>query len=108
MGFGGQNMKKRDPAHDADAGLSDFVYRLRNMGYPGNVRVEFPIYTVEDVRWASKIVQDAATLLLEVTQSKTMNPLQRVLEARGIAVHMDQQFKLRTTHRKVSRTMRHV
>lgn len=101
-------MKKRDPAVDAEAGLSDFVYRLRNMGYPGNVRVEFPIYTVEDVRWVAKVIHDAATLLIEVTQDKTMNPLQRVLAARGIAVQVDQLLKRRTTHRKVARTMRHI
>jgi hypothetical protein len=101
-------MKKRDPAMDAEAGLQDFVYRLRRMGYPGNVRVEFPIYTVEDVRWTAKIIHDAANLLVEVTKDKAMNPLQRVLAARGIAVEIDRQLKVRTTHRSVSGKMKHI
>lgn len=101
-------MPKKDPAQNAEAGLSDFVYRLRRMGYPGNVRVEFPIYTVEDVRWTAKVIHDAATLLIEVTQDKTMNPLQRVLAARGIAVEVDRLLKVRTTHRKVAQTMRNI
>lgn len=101
-------MRRRDPAVDVDAKVQDFVYRLRRMGYPGNVRVEFPIYTVEDVRWISKVVSDAATLLIEVSQDKTMNPLQRVLAARGIAVQVDQMLKRRTNHKKVAGTMRNI
>ena len=99
---------KKDPATDIDAQLPDFVYRLRRMGYPGNVRVEFPIYTVEDVKWTAKVIEDAARLLVEVTVDKTMNPLQRVLAARGIAVQVDALLKRRTNHRKVTRSMRNI
>lgn len=98
----------RDPTVDPQSQVQDFVYRLRRMGYPGNVRVEFPIYNVEDVRWTAKVISDAANLLIEVVQDKTMNPLQRVLAARGIAVHVDALMKRRTNHRKVAKTMRHI
>lgn len=100
--------QNKDPATNPQASVQDFVYRLRRMGYPGNVRVEFPIYTVEDVRWTAKVVSDAAHLLIEAAQNTTMNPLQRVLAARGIAVHMDSLLKRRTNHRKVASSMRQI
>lgn len=96
----------RDPERDPDAALADFVYRLRRMGYPGNVRVEFPVYTVEDVRWVCKIVSDASLALINLTKDMTMNPLHRVLSARSIIVAMDKELKRRTTHNRVRKELR--
>lgn len=94
-------MKKRDPLHDPKAALPDFVYRLRRMGYPGNVRVEFPLFMASDVAWAAKIVGDVAPTLIAISQDTTVMPLIRVLRARAALAQMDTELKLRTTHRQV-------
>jgi hypothetical protein len=104
--------KKRDPATDPDATVRDFVTRLRNIGYPGNVRVEFPIYTIEDVRWCAKLVDDANRELLALVRAlgaagrHPKTPLEFVLRARAIAQRLDQQMKHHTTHAEVQQMRR--
>ena len=93
----------KDPSFDPDATVGDFVYRLRRMGYPGNVRVEFPIYTVEDVKWTAKLMEDASRALIHCVSDPSLNPLQRVLQARAVMVYADHQLKTRTSHRRVKR-----
>lgn len=76
------------------------------MGYPGNVRVEFPVFTMEDVRWTGKIVSDASLAFIDLVKNQTMNPLQRVLAARSIIVAMDAELKRRTSHDRVKKEFR--
>lgn len=96
-------MKRRDPKHDPEATLPDFVYRLRRMGYPGNVRVEFPIYTPMDVKWCAKILGDLAPELIAISQDTKMEPLIRVLRTRAALVRADVELKQRTNHRQVQK-----
>lgn len=94
-------MRRRDPHTDPAAALPDFVYRLRRMGYPGNVRVEFPIFMASDVAWCAKILSDTAPYLIHISQDTSVTALIRVLRARAALVQMDRELKLRTTHRQV-------
>jgi hypothetical protein len=98
---------KRDPMFDPESTVEDFVYRLRRMGYPGNVRVEFPIFTPGDVAWCATILDDLNREILAVRQSTKLPPLVRVLRARAALVKADRELKLRTTHKQVQK-MKHV
>ena len=97
--------KLRDPATDPQAEIPDFVYRLRRMGYPGNVRVEFPIYTVEDAKWCAKLMEGAAQSLIALARKigpgQSSAPLAAVLEARAILVWLNHELQRRTSAREV-------
>lgn len=96
--------KKRDPATDPDATIRDFVYRLRRMGYLGNIRAEFPIYTPEDVRWLATLLSNAQAELLALVRTmppcggRVHEPLRYVLEARSVISTLDRELKRRTSH----------
>ena len=94
---------RRDPATDPGATVADFVYRLRRMGYPGNVRVEFPIYTVEDVRWCARLMEKATRDLLACAGDSARQPLGRVLEARALVVALDREMRRRMNATATSR-----
>lgn len=96
--------KKRDPATDTEATIRDFVFRLRHMGYLGNIRAEFPIYTPDDVRWLATLMATAQAELLAIVRSmppcggRVHEPLRHVLAARGVIAKLDQELKLNTSH----------
>jgi len=94
---------RRDPATDPAATVADFVYRLRRMGYPGNVRVEFPIYTVEDVKWCARLMERATRELLACAGDSARPPLGRVLEARALVVALDREMRRRMNSAATSR-----
>lgn len=100
--------KRRDAKTDPDATLQDFVYRLRRMGYPGNVRMEFPIYTGEDVKWAATIITELSTELVKVITNKQAPHLTQVLEARSLVIGADRQLKLRSSHQIVKKQYRNI
>lgn len=99
--------KKRDPATDADASLREFVMRLRHMGYPGNVRLECPIFTPSDVRWCATLFDNAARELVDLVRAlgpigkRPKMPLEPVLRARAILQRLDSELKQCTTHNEV-------
>ena len=99
------NLKRRDPAVDPKAGIKDFVYRLRRMGYPGNVRVEFPVYLPLDVRWVATLMDTAARALVEVVREMgpgdSAKPLAAVLEARAVLVRLDRELQRHTSAAEV-------
>ena len=92
-------LKKRNPMVDEDAGLSDVVFRLRKMGHAGSVRVDFPVYTTEDAKWAAKLMSDCAMQIVQFTQATDIVPMVRVLRARGALAQLATEVKLRTSHR---------
>lgn len=104
--------KKRDPAIDADATLRDFIFRLRRMGYPGNLRIEVPIYTPEDVRWLATLLGNAQAELLNIVRDmppcggRVHEPLRVVLAARGVMADLDQGIKRHTSHDAARRLLR--
>lgn len=101
-------IKRRDPAVDPDAQLRDFVYRLRRMGYPGNLRMEFPIYTGEDVRWTATIIDKLSTGLVQLAANRAAPQLTQVLEARGLIISADRELKLRSSHNVVKKQHRNI
>lgn len=102
------SQRRRDPKNDPDVKLPDLVYRLRRMGYPGNVRMEFPIYTGEDVRWTATIITNLSTELVKVISNKQVPHLTQVLEARSLVIGADRQLKLRSSHQKVKNQYRNI
>lgn len=103
--------KKRDPAVDVDASFADLAKRLMHMGYPGNVRVEFPLYTVEDVKWVATLVDAAARALVQLHKEIGANdrregPLKFLCAARSIVVDMDKKMKQRCTSAEAVRKVR--
>ena len=104
--------KRRDPAVDPKATVKDFVYRLRRMGWPGNVRVEFPLWKPTDVRWCATLVGDAARDLLKIVREMgpgdCAKPLAAVLEARAIVVHLDRELQRHTSDAEVKALGREV
>lgn len=102
------SQKRRDAKNDPSATLPDFVYRLRRMGYPGNVRMEFPIYTGEDVKWTATIITDLSTELVKVISNKQVPHLTQVLEARSLVISADRQLKLRSSHQTVKKQYRNI
>jgi len=103
--------KKRDPAIDPDATLRDFIFRLRRMGYPGNLRLELPIYTPEDVRWLATLLGNAQAELLKIVRAmppcggRVHEPLRYVLAARSALANLDQAIKRHTSHKAARRLL---
>jgi hypothetical protein len=99
---------RRDAKNDPDATLPDFVYRLRRMGYPGNVRMEFPIYTGEDVRWTATIIHRLSDELVRIVANRNVPHLTQVLAARGLVIQADSELKLRSSHQIVKKRYRNI
>ncbi|MFO0268913.1 MAG: hypothetical protein ACK53W_00030 [Gemmatimonadota bacterium] len=100
--------RRRDAKDDPQATLPDFVYRLRRMGYPGNVRMEFPIYTGEDVRWTATIMSALSTELVRIVANRQVPHLTQVLAARGLIIRADNELKLRSSHHVVKKQHRNI
>lgn len=100
--------ERRDPMVDHKASLADHVYRLRRMGYPGNLRMEFPIYTGEDVRWTATIIGNLSQGLVELIRNRQAPHLTQVLEARSLIIRADNELKRRSSHRIVKNQYRNI
>lgn len=95
------NRKRRDPRTDPAATLEDFVRRINRMGFPNAHRVEFPLWSVQDIRWAACLVEKLYHELKEYGWHSTdLDPLERVLRARMATIGVAHAMRYRTSNLK--------
>jgi hypothetical protein len=79
----GMSKPKRDPRTDKAATLEDFVRRVNRMGFPQAQRVEYPIWTREDIKWAAVETEKLFKDLKELGWGREdLDPVSRVVHAR--------------------------
>lgn len=99
--------RHRDPRTDEAARLEDFVRRINHCGFPNSHRVEYPIWTVEDVKWAAFLTEKLLRELSEFAYHRhDLDPLERVLRARMAVIGVAHAMNLRTSNLKARSIVR--
>lgn len=98
---------RRDPRENPAAKLEDFVRRINRIGFPTAQRADYPIWCVEDIRWAAKLTEKLFRELQELGWRRhDMDPLGRVLQARMSVIDMAHALRLRTSNIKARQIVR--
>lgn len=99
--------RKRDPRTDPKATLEDFVRRINRIGFPNAHRLEFPIWTVEDIKWCAVMTEQLLHMLKSYAYGrKDLDPLSRVLQARLSVVSVAHSMRHRTNNMKARQIVR--
>lgn len=98
---------KRDPRTDPGARLEDFVRRVNRMGFPNAQRVDYPIWTVEDIKWAAVETEKLFRKLQRLGwESKDLDPVSRVIHARLAVIGQAHAMSYRTSNMKARKIVK--
>lgn len=100
--------RKHDPRVDPRATLEDFVRRINRIGFPNAHRVEYPIWTIEDIKWAAFLTEKLFRKLAQLPHRTDLDPLDRVLLARMAVIDTAHTMKYRTSNRKSRQIVRNL
>lgn len=93
--------RKRDARVDKNATLEDFVRRVNRMGFPQAQRVEYPIWTREDIKWAAVETEKLYRRLQQLGwEEPEMDPVARVIHARLAVIAQAHAMSYRTSNLK--------
>lgn len=98
---------KRDPRVDKHSTLEDFVRRVNRMGFPNAQRVDYPIWTREDIRWAAVETEKLYRRLQELGWGEpTLDPVARVIHARLAIIAKAHAMSYRTSNVKARKIVK--
>jgi hypothetical protein len=98
---------KRDPRVDKHSTLEDFVRRVNRMGFPNAQRVDYPIWTREDIRWAAVETEKLYRRLQELGWGEpTLDPVARVIHARLAVISQAHAMSYRTSNVKARKIVK--
>ena len=101
--------RKRDPRTDKSATLQDFVRRVNRMGFPQAQRVEYPIWTREDIKWAAVETEKLFRRLQELGWGEPdLDPVARVIHARMAVISQAHAMSYKTSNLKARRIVKNL
>jgi hypothetical protein len=100
---------KRDPRTDKSATLEDFVRRVNRMGFPQAQRVEYPIWTREDIKWAAVETEKLYRRLQELGWGEPdLDPVSRVVHARLAVIAQAHAMSYKTSNLKARKIVKNL
>jgi hypothetical protein len=101
--------RKRDPRTDKSATLQDFVRRVNRMGFPQAQRVEYPIWTREDIKWAAVETEKLFRRLQELGWGEPdLDPVARVIHARMAVISQAHAMSHKTSNLKARKIVKNL
>ena len=101
--------RKRDPRTDKSATLQDFVRRVNRMGFPQAQRVEYPIWTREDIKWAAVETEKLFRRLQELGWGEPdLDPVARVIHARMAVISQAHAMSYKTSNLKARKIVKNL
>ena len=98
---------KRNARVDKHATLDDFVRRVNRMGFPQAQRVDYPLWTREDIKWAAVETEKLYRRLQQLGWGEPdLDPVARVIHARLAVIAQAHAMSYRTSNLKARKIVK--